>query len=352
MINKQSLSPSLRRALITALIILFMGSAGTAAWWFRQPMQKEQAVTVYTGRQAAAIDYQVYLTPNNYFSADSVGPGLAYITPLTDYLNTRFTYQFAGQKPAQISGSYEVTTALTGYLIREKTDSQEGAELVKLYEKDEVLIPGTAFNVTDNKFNFDRQAAINVRSYVDFINAMAQDLRVSADVVQLDITFHVSSRVSTADGEVIQDLAPVMTIPIEGNTFMVEGKLTDEKETPITIAEMTAISGVKANRTGYSVAALIILILLLGVFFTTKVQPGDPREQELRKIIKKYGDWIAAVQGEIQAVGEKFLLVHSFEDLVKVADEAELPILYESNGTGAHSFYVISDTLVYRYTIK
>ncbi len=95
----------------------------------------------------------------------------------------------------------------------------------------------------DNKLTVNGQAAVNIRNYVNFVNAMSQDLRVSADIVKLNIIFHVNSRVATADGEVLQELAPVMTIPVEGNTFMVEGQLTDQKETPIMKVQMTAVPG-------------------------------------------------------------------------------------------------------------
>ena len=354
MSNKISFRPNLRKGIIATLVLLLLASTGMAVRWFLPPAQSNQEVPVYAARQAAAIAYLVYYTPNNYFAVESAGPGLAYITPLTDYINSSFTYQFAGESQAEISGEYKVKAVLTGYLTREKTGSGgEKRELVKLYEKEDILIPATPFQAVDSKLTLNNQAVVNIRNYADFINAVSQDLRISADVVRLDIAFQVSSRVSTAQGEVIQELAPVMSIPMEGRTFTVEGKLKEQTETPITIMQMTAVPGVKTKRAEYAAASVIFLILLLGMMFKTTAEIKDPLEQELSRIMKKYGDWIAAGQGAIPAaVAEKTLEMQSIADLIKVADEVGQPVLYENTGEGAHSFYVISEGLVYKYILQ
>lgn len=78
----------------------------------------------------------------------------------------------------------------------------------------------------------------------------------------------------------------------------------------------------------------------------------SPLEKELQRIIKKYGDWIAAGQGAFPAVtAEKTIIMNTFEDLIKVADELGQPVLYQNSGNRIHQFCVISDKMVYWYTI-
>jgi hypothetical protein len=353
MSRKKRINPILRKSILAVLVLLLLVSGATAIWWYLQPTEKTEETTVYNCLQEAEINYRVYYLPNNFFTNESADPGLAYMTPLTNYINTSYTYRFKGDSQAEINGEYKVTAALTGYLTRKKAGGKDETELVKLFEKEELLIPATPFQTKDQVLTINNQAPVNFRSYVDFISAINQDLRISSDLVQLSITYHVNSLIKTADGEVQEELAPVMTIPVEGSTFMVQGQLIDQKEGTITKPKLVLIPEARALFRNYTIAAAVFLFLLIFMLFKTTGRVKDPLEKELNKIMKKYGDFIAAGRGAIpEADHEKTIVMQSFDDLIKVADELGQPVLYDNNRGRNHTFCVISDILVYRYNLK
>ncbi len=81
-----------RRGIIVLFIFLVLGSAGWTAWWYQQEETKVEEVPIFSHEHTASVDYRVYFHPNEFFPETvSAPPGLAYITLLTDYINTVFT---------------------------------------------------------------------------------------------------------------------------------------------------------------------------------------------------------------------------------------------------------------------
>ncbi len=352
--RKKKIRPKLRKGIIAVLVLLLLFSMGMGFWWFKQPAETEQQVPLYGFKQATGIDYRVYFLKNDFIPDESAGSGRAYITSLTDYIDTIFTYQMNGEQQAQISGEYQVTAALNGYVTREKPGSQNNEkELVPLFSKEDILIPATPFNADDSTLTVSAEFPLDYVAYADFISDMTRELRLTADLIQLQVTFHVAAQIDTPDGEITREMAPVMIIPVEGNTFMVEGQLAEQKEDYISETQLTPVPGVKDKRTVYAIAAVVFLLLLLGMLLKTTAKKLDPVQEELKKIMKKHGDWIAVGQGRIPALSsEKMLPMQSFDDLLKVADEAGQPILYEEDyQQGLHSFYVISELIIYHYIL-
>lgn len=345
---------NIRRGLIIALTLLLLGSAGLTAWWFKQPTEKETKVPVYTCNQQAQVDYQVFFIPNNYFPEPTGGPGQAYITPLTQYIETTFNYRFSGKAPADISGQYQVDAALIGYMLKEKEGSKEmEKEKVKVWAKTYPLLPATPFSAHDRNLEIKQVIPVDIRSYANFADQVAKELKFSADLVELTVTYNVQGDAVTPDGKVSESVNTALLIPIDGSAFMVGGLLADKKDSSITKSVTKAVPGVKTARAGFAVATGLLALLLLLVISQTKAKIEDLAEKELRTIIKKHGDRIVAGVFSFPATLEKNTIVlHSFYDLVKVADEVAQPILYENVHEGVHAFYVINEPLIYHYALE
>lgn len=343
-----------RQAVIVLLSILLLVSGGLTYWWLQKPTEKETMIPVYTGTQVVGIDYQVFFSPNNFFPEPVVGPGQAYITPLTQYIETVFNYRFSGDIPADISGQYQVDAALTGYMLKEKKDSQDmqEREKVKVWGKSYPLLPPTPFTAHDRQLEIKQVIPVDIRSYADFAQQVTQGLKFSADLVELTVTYSVEGGAKTSQGEIREPVQSVLVIPIEGSSFMVGGMLNNQKEKSITRSQIDTVPGVKAGRYGFGIVTGLWAVLLLLVLFKTIAENEDPVEKELRQIIKKHGDRIAAAIFSAPVVSDNnSVVLSSFNDLVKVADELAQPILYENVPATKHSFYVINDPLVYYYSL-
>jgi hypothetical protein len=273
---------------------------------------------------------------------------------LTQYVETTFKYSFSGDNPADISGQYEIDAKLTGYiLVEDKQSSETVKRRVKAWEKIYPLIPATPFSRHDQKFGIKQVIPVDLRSYAAFADQVAKELKFSADIIELSITYHVLGSASTSQGKISEPVETILSIPVEGNSFIVNGKLADEKENSITIPGTESVPGVKTARTGWVVTTALLAILLLLIIFNTKAKAESPSERELRMIIKKHGDRIVAGVFSFTSVHDKNTTVlNSFYDLVKVADEVAQPILYENASDNLHSFYVINEPMIFSYSLE
>lgn len=345
---------NIRRGLITILAVLVLGSAGFTFWWFIQPTEEETKVPFYTCTQQAKVDYRVFFNPNNFFPEPIAGPGQAYITPLTQYIETTFNYRFSGEVPADISGQYQVDAALTGYMLKETEGSKdEEKQKIKVWSKAYPLLPATPFSAHDKQLAINQVIPVDIRSYAVFADQVAKELKFSADLVELTVNYHVQGGSVTPEGKVSESLNTVLLIPIDGSAFMVGGLLADKKDSSITKSQTKAVSGVKTTRAGFAAATGLLALMLLLVIFRTKAKIEDPAEKELKTIIKKHGDRIVAGVFDFPETLEKnTVFLQSFTDLVRVADEVAQPILYENMSVEIHSFYVINKPLIYHYSLE
>lgn len=353
--KKIKLKRTLRRGIIISLVFLLLGSAGTSIWWFLQPGEIVEEVPALAYGQRAAVDYRVYFDPNEFFPEESAGPGRAYLVPITDYVNTFFTYRFAGDERAEITeikGDYEVTAALTAYVVREKPGSEE-KEQVKVWGKTEVLLPTTAFVGGGRGIEVKQQVPIDFPRYVDFAEQVRKELKFSPDIVELSVIYGVNIEAVTSRGDIAEEMAVVMVIPVRGNAFTVEGRLADSKEGVIMTERTVPAADVLKNRQTFAIITGLLLLPLFLVIFRTTEAVQAPWERELHAIMKKHGERVAASRGRVPlASRENMLTMHSFADLVKVADEVGQPILYEVDEGRRHSFYVPAEPLVYLFTLE
>ena len=345
----------LRLGLIVALSLLLLAAIGLTVRWFKEPAEKETAVPVYTCTQQVQLDYRVAFMPNNFFDEASAGPGLAYITSLTNHVETVLNYNFSGERPVNISGQYQVEATLTGYILQERSSDAKDAkrEKIKVWSKPWVIVPSTPFSAVDQKLELRQIVPVDIRFYQYFAEQVAQELRFSADLVELTVTYHVQGGAITPQGEIREPVKAVMVIPIGGTAFMVQTLQGDKKEASITQSEIAPVAGVKLARSAYAATVLVLVLLLLLVHFKTTGEIVDLETGKLHKIMKKHGDRIVAGFGWVPALSEKNLItLNSFEDLVKVADEIAQPILYKENPAGVHGFYVVKEPLIYHFALK
>lgn len=97
------------------------------------------------------------------------------------------------------------------------------------------------------------------------------------------------------------------------------------------------------------ISALVIIFL---VFFTQAAPKKDPLEIELNKIFKKHGDRLVALSSNVDI--SNAMQVRSIDDLVRLADEVNRPILYKysEDYRDINKFFVTNDDEVYVFYLE
>lgn len=349
---KLMLNRTWRKVIIISIVLMLIGSALTTVWWYRQASEASEDLVVFTAKHEAALDYRVFFRPNALFPEQSADPGKVYLFPLTDYINTSIVYHFSAQEACDISGEYQLVAAVTAYETA-RGESLEDTQKIKVWEKKFPLIPLTHFSAHDKNIKIKNQIPIYLATYADFARQVKEELKYNPSSVELSINYDIKVKGISSAGEISETLAPVMIIPLQGTTYSVGGQLQEQKESVVSSSQMLKRDDVIASRKLFLITTIVLVLILLGILLGTKSIIPDPLEQDLTNIIRRHGDRIVACHGQFDEItAEKLIKLHSFTDLIKVADELNQPILYEAQEDRKHSFYILSEDLLYQYTLQ
>lgn len=344
--RRKELSPKLRRITIGVLAVLMAVSVGGLGWSFLRPTVADEEYTAFAYNQEADIDYQVHMRPNEVLPGTVQEAGRAYITELTDYINTTFGYRFSGEETAEINAEYAVTAALTAY-------TGSGGESKPVWDRSFVLQPPKPFSGRDRELAIRETVNIPLADYVAYAARVAEGTRFQPSELDLKVQYKVTVEAETEAGTVREELSPTLVIPMGGRTFTVGGDLSLQDEGGLTATRVTAVPWAEEIRIGFAVAGGVWGVMLAALLLCTRSAPikTDPLQMELRQFLKDQNDRIVTSTVVPSALG-KTVTVKSLDDLTRAADELEKPIVYHQGDGREYSFYVLAGEYVYRYTMR
>jgi hypothetical protein len=343
-----SIPSSSRRLLLITFAVILAGSLLGTFWSISNTAGEEVEETVYYYIQEALIDYSVYTLPNDLFANRMLGPGRAYIAGLTDYIALDFEYRFFGEREAAISGEYDATATLAAY-----TAQEEHLVWEKVYQ----VLPRQYFSVNDSELTFTERIIVPFSDYLAFTEYVKDETGYSPSELKLTVNCNVSMSAETEEGVISEKLAPGMIIPLNGNTFTVDGTLAEELEGGITQTRVVTGTGIVGLTLLLPVMILLSALALTFVrFATVSALEGQKKEvPDVSSLLKKHGDRIITTANGVSSIPEGAVVVVSFEELLKLADEIDKPILYPRPAEGSegdHYFLIFTPEKVYAYGIS
>ena len=322
---------------LTTLMVWTCLSAGT-----------EQYTTVkYQYVQKANLDYKVLLKPNPLYEQGALGMGQVYPSLFVNYLQPTLTYEFSGDKPADVKGNYSVVATVAGVQVEEKKEKV-------LWSKDFLLVPKTNFNSSEGKVKLEKELSL---SY-DVFNQFAAEVQKVTEIVSnvnLSLKWLIQVEAKNEDGVIKDELTPKLIMPLGKKYFEVSGDLEPKKTGAI---EEVVETQVPINKNRIILLSGGLLLCLLAFFylgrFVKVVTPGL-WEKQVKQIFKKHGERLVGLEKEILLPREKIIKIKSIDDMVLLGDEMCRPIYYYHRtgvGNEALSFYVLSENKVYMYELR
>lgn len=343
---------SQKKQLLTAFLLLLIALSGAGLFWsLTRPAETTEEYTALSYYQEAGLDYRVHLRPNEFFPETVQGPGRAYITELAEHLSTDFAYRFTVEREAQLKGQYSVNAVLTATTGREKKYT--------VWEQSEELLPPQSFSSEDMELAIQQDVTVPISDYIELTGRLTEETGFVPEELNLAVTYHVTVEAETDSGPIREELVSTMVVPLRGRTFTVGLNPGESRTGTLTAIRQVPVQLVEETRLGFSVTTVITLLLLAALLFFTAAareeKPG-PAEKKLARILKQHGDRLVAFRKEMYSLAtDRVLEVNSFEDLIKAADELAKPVLYNQPKTVdgcEHSFFVVAETGIYRYTIE
>lgn len=307
-----------------------------------KPGIKEDRIILYKYSHKAEVDYRVFLHRNPIFAEESLGKGQFYLTPFVNNIRTVLTYQFNGNRDTHIKGSYEVVAYMQG--IQREMDN-----IKIIWSKTYTLLENQNFETIGKGVAIKKEIPLELKPYNDFVGRFFEDYKIQTEVV-LNIYWKIRIEAETDKDPIKEQLVPVMTIPLNTKYFQISGEHSNSKDG---VVDVISTKPAPVNKTRAAVYLALTVILVSGLLFVryrTECIPVNIRKLQLMKIKKNYGDRLAELSNAPEVKDGRLLVLKSFEDLVRTADELNKPIMYlimEDKSV----FYVLDEPQLYIFEL-
>ena len=341
-IKKKKIQNNIRLAVIAILgVILIISAYSTYGAYvaYEQPITTEESVPIVEYTHTGKFSYIAYLKNNTVYNTNILYPGQGNIfKKITDHINASLSYRFSCNKIADMAGIYEITAKI-------QTD---------LWSKEYTVTSNTAFSSNGSTANFNINFPIDYANFERIVNQINNETGVNAADTTLIISCNIDIVAKTNEGNIYDSFAPSLSIPLKTNIIEIDGNLTQSKsgvlEETQTIVQENSIE----QSVYWGLTSVIFLVALALFYIFTKSDRIilNKADKQVKKILKKYGEWIVETEKLPVLVGSKMISTKSLDDLVKISEELGKPIIYTiTNSEKKHVFYVLDDQMHYQYVI-
>ncbi len=337
----------LRRALIGGLGVLSLVGIGIIVREVKAEHIQEQQRSLYDYRFKSAFNYQVYLLPNKLYEEGKQGEEETYLAEFVDKIEVGLESIFEGSKMADLQGQYQIVGTVQGY-----TTKEEKKQII--WSKTFEILPTKSFKEHTDKHHIKPTIQVDFAYYNQFARDIIEASQVNTPV-ELVIKVEGKQTLTTQAGKVPDEIQGTITIPLNTAhfTIMKEGgaevkdSLWETYTVPIPINREIIILGVFMIILGF--------ILLGGVILLTEpFNARDLRFRQLKRLLNNYGNRMIAIDTLRPIDTTEGYYVSSLEDLIKIADEIEKPVLYQRYNKllELDTFYVEQGKLTYIYKLE
>ena len=341
-LDKRIKLPTNIRLGVIGIIFLFLVFSTFSA----NAIEEKPKVTVKTDitlsySQNGNFDYIVYLTDNMVYDGRATlkpQDSLIAFRNIVDHIDASFTYSFSSSEPANVTGEYILTARI-------ETD---------MWNKQFTLASGQFNNNFNEKFPIDYLYYENVTATINAetgVTAANPQLIIECNIYNLKVQtdentfdpgrFNPSTTVSL--NEKIIDFSDTLRNQICGV------KINEEK---------IYSSETNQEKEQWTANAYIFIIIIIIFSLVTKgdVIKLNEIEKQVKKINKKYGEWIVEVdKPPKRPLGAEIVPIKSLEDLMKISEELGKPVIHSTPSPATneeHTFYVFDENIQYKHILS
>ena len=339
------ITDTIRTCILVLLILLFAMPGGY--WYIVETRQKftTEKSPVYSYTNKAAVNYNVFILPNEVIPEKSLGEGAVYISELVDYIEMIFSHSFIGDGEADLDETYSATATLEGYIKGEQSEKI-------LWKKEYILQPVKNVMEKGKEINVQYKVPVYFRTYNVYINRVREILKVDSNV-RLVVQFKISVESKSDKGTVSEELSPTLEMEMDQGYFTINGTPSDEKSGTID-ENKTIISPLytKKRILCWVLMGVSLLALLYMLIFTRNLELGL-LQKRLDQLLNKYGSRIVVLNSRVKTDKKEMIEVSSFDGLIKIADDISKPIFYENMGEAYTNFkfYVVDSDIYYQFDL-
>lgn len=336
---------------IRVSIIIFLCILLAASGYYRYDLKYRQKfidkdVPVFSYECSPELSYKVSYIPTDIYPDTSLGENQLYITKFIDHIQSSFSCEFEGDRPAEIKGTYSATAYLKGFL---KSVNQDKILWTKEFE----LLPERSFSQQGNAATISYELPIvlsDMISYAEYANTV---LNINSNV-QLEIAYDFSIQAVTDKGTVTKAFSPSLSLPIGNDYFEITKSISEQKSASIDEQVRSISPSYERNRLTIRIIAAVICAALLFVLIFTRKLTFDSYYLKVDKLFKKYGAHIVVSDSDIICGSGEVIEVSAIEGLIKISDDLGKPILYKNDSIFEENckLFVMDDRINYTFRLE
>lgn len=333
-----NLNKIIRIGVVFVLMISTVLSTFVLYQAMKAPDVIKREINIVDYSQSSDFEYTVNLKPSKLYDINTIvgtDPNQTYFSKTVDDIYGVFTYKFtANRKDTQIKGNYDIIAVLN-------TD---------LWEKKFVLVPKKEFRGTDNVI-ISEVIMLDINYYNNILNNITKEIDVSPKYSELKIAFNIDTDVTSGDGEhTNESFVPTVIITSTKGAFNVQGDISKKNDGAIKKTEGEIQFDVIEKRTNFTLVTVLLIFILVAFTAVTKNRKEDvninEKEKMFANIRKEYGDMIVYSNNSILPDVQHKIIIDSIDELVKVAEQLEEPIINSGS-----LFYIYDGSTIFIYSI-
>jgi hypothetical protein len=354
-----------RRILGRLLLPLFIvGLLATSVFGYslivaqRQPSEIERFVPEYTYKHDALLDYRVHLKQNVLFGETTLGSGQNYFTKVIDGIDVVFSYNFRGDPANEVKGTYEIRAILVSGDLSAELEGKAG-KVTKLWEKASVIIPATPFTGQNGTVSIKETLPLVLQEFESQAKTVSEELGIAPRQHYVKLLGIVKTSASLPSRELsAKELEASLVVPLNQSYFTMTSKPASAEDS-VGKTEVVVLSDV-IERREEALRSTLIAGGIAGVFgilvlLRLALRPVGRKTQPAYIVPRRYRDRVAEANGQANYLAGDVVSLLSFEDLIKVADEAGKPIVHQTFANDSDirdAFYVNDGSVRYAYLVK
>ena len=331
-------------------IMLTVISIGLIAYEGKTPHQQVSEKTLCTYENKQEMNYEVNVNSTKLYDQKVVPAGQYYVSDYAESVLFNYVNTYIASVEAEIQGQYKITAEFRGYT---QEQGEEGEKKMTVWSKNEVLKNTTLFTQTADKHQINEKIKVNLTQYNSFIKKLQEEENLSMPT-EVILKIEGKETVKLPKEEVEMPILATAVIPITSDYFKidqqvsqaVEGKQTEEVITPLPINHKLMIAE--------GVVGFLSLIgcILVGIF-VTDIEDKEKMARKIKGIYIEYGSKMVHVDTINKQGFKNIYKLNKLEDLIKLAEELEKPILVEQGQSSTQpNFYVIEQQDLYSYYLE
>jgi hypothetical protein len=337
---KKHISFTTRATVLGILIILFIYTSVSAYTAYQTPTTKKIETTILHYNHNGQFYYTASLKNNTlYNNKTTLRPGEGtFFTQLISQVDASFSEIYHIDQDAHISGNYTIEAILE----------------TNLWTKTCPLVNRTPFTAQGRTAQFTTLFPVNCTYYEELLSKINEETGVSSPNPKLIIRCTVMMLAITTNATSSSVFSPSINVSLNQKTIEFPKNLTSYLPGVVTTNNIVNLTELPTQQILWAALSLIFLasIPLFMLTTTSSTTPKNATYNELKKIKKKYGEWIIETKTEPTQLKPKMISVSTLKDLSKVGEELGKPILlYSDPNEHNHKFYILDETVMYEYDL-